>query len=61
MLRSAANSSVIEVLPSVLLELIVTSPAIVENCFSSGSATEDAIVSGLAPGSDALTLIVGVS
>jgi hypothetical protein len=31
------------------------------NSFSSGSATEIVIVSGLAPGSTALTLIVGVS
>src|SRR5439155_1339925 len=31
------------------------------NCFSSGSATADAIVSGLAPGMPALTLMVGKS
>ena len=31
----------------------------VANCFSSGSATDEAIVSGLAPGSDALTWMVG--
>jgi hypothetical protein len=36
-------------------------PAIVENCFSSGVATDDAIVSGLAPGSCALTTMVGKS
>ena len=36
-------------------------PAIVANCFSSGSATADAIVSGLAPGRLALTWIVGKS
>jgi hypothetical protein len=36
-------------------------PAIVENCFSRGVATEEAIVSGLAPGTDALTWIVGKS
>ena len=36
-------------------------PAIVENCFSSGVATADAIVSGLAPGRLALTVIVGKS
>ena len=35
--------------------------AIVENCRSSGSATDEAIVSGLAPGSEALTWIVGKS
>jgi hypothetical protein len=32
----------------------------VENCFSSGSATEDAMVSGLAPGRSAPTLMTGV-
>ena len=32
----------------------------VENCFSSGSATDDAMVSGLAPGRLALTLMTGV-
>ena len=40
---------------------MLSSPAIVENCFSSGVATEDAIVSGEAPGSDAETWIVGKS
>ena len=38
-----------------LVELIEVTPAIVENCFSSGSATAAAIVSGLAPGSAACT------
>ena len=38
-------------LPCVLVELMESTPAIVENCFSSGVATEAAIVSGLAPGS----------
>ena len=36
-------------------------PAIVENCFSSGVATDEAIVSGLAPGRLALTWMVGKS
>jgi hypothetical protein len=36
-------------------------PAIVENCFSSGVATDEAIVSGLAPGKVAVTCIVGKS
>ena len=36
------------------------SPGIVWNCFSSCSATEVAIVSGLAPGSVAATLMTGV-
>ena len=60
-LRPSSNSSVSEVLPSVLLELICFSAGMVWNCFSSGSATELAIVSGLAPGSEAETLITGVS
>ena len=50
MLRSRANCSVIVVQPLVDVEVIESMPAIVENCFSSGVATEDAIVSGLAPG-----------
>ena len=44
-----------------LVELIESMPAMVENSFSSGVATVEAIVSGLAPGSEALTWIVGKS
>ena len=36
-------------------------PAMRPNCRSSGVATDEAIVSGLAPGRPALTLIVGNS
>ena len=36
-------------------------PAIVANCRSIGEATEDAIVSALAPGSVAMMLMVGKS
>ena len=36
-------------------------PAIVENCFSSSVATAEAMVSGLAPGSSAVTWMVGKS
>ena len=61
MLRSRSNCSVMFVLPCELVEFIESRPAIVENCFSSGSATDDAIVSGLAPGRPALTWIVGKS
>ena len=46
---------------SELLETIESSPEMVENSFSSGTATEDAMVSGLAPGKLADTLIVGKS
>ena len=50
MLRLRSNCSVMLVLPCELVELIEVRPEMVENCFSSGSATADAIVSGLAPG-----------
>src|SRR5262245_45619206 len=49
------------VVPMPLVEVIESMPAIVLNCCSNGVATEDAIVSGLAPGSDAETWIVGKS
>ncbi len=49
------------VVPWVFVELIDVTPAMVENCFSSGVATEAAIVSGLAPGRLALTWMVGKS
>ena len=55
MLRSSVNWMVILVLPAALDELIESIPAIVENCFSSGVATADAMVSGLAPGKPACT------
>jgi hypothetical protein len=60
-LRLRANCRVMEVDPIEDDETIESSPAMVENCRSSGVATAAAIVSGLAPGSDALTLIVGKS
>ncbi len=60
MSRVLTNSSVTEVLPCVLTELMVARPGMVENCFSSGNATDDAMVSGLAPGSWAETLMTGV-
>src|SRR5512143_711852 len=44
-----------------LCEVIESSAGIDENCFSSGVATADAIVSGEAPGSCADTWIVGKS
>jgi hypothetical protein len=61
MLRPSSNSRVSEVLPRVLVELMVLSPGTVWNCFSRGSATELAMVSGLAPANCAETLITGVS
>jgi hypothetical protein len=44
-----------------LVDVIESMPAIVENCFSRGVATAEAIVSGLAPGRAADTSIVGKS
>src|SRR5579883_534813 len=61
MLRFKSNCKVIVVDPRPLEEVISVTPAILPNCFSSGVATEDAIVSGLAPGNWAATEIVGKS
>jgi hypothetical protein len=61
MLRLMSNWIVMSVPPCVLVELMLVTPAIDVNCFSSGSATDAAIVSGLAPGSPALTRIDGKS
>src|SRR6185369_13347135 len=47
--------------PREFVEVIESMPAMVENCFSSGVATDEAIVSGLAPGREALTWMVGKS
>ena len=60
-LRSSANWSVMSVEPSVLTDVISLMPAIRPSVRSSGVATVAAIVSGLAPGSLALTRIVGKS
>src|ERR1700680_4255135 len=61
MLRFKSNWIVIDVLPRKLDEVISVMPAIRPNCRSSGVATAEAIVSGLAPGSEAETEIVGNS
>ena len=55
MSRLLLNSSVTLVLPKVLVELMTLMPSIVENSFSKGRATADAMFSGLAPGKLALT------
>ena len=55
MFRSRANCKVTWVSPRAFTELIESRPAMVENCFSRGVATEAAMVSGLAPGRTALT------
>src|SRR3954465_127920 len=59
--RLRSNSRVIWVEPSELTDVIDDRPAIIENWFSSGVATDDPIVSGLAPGSCAVTSRVGKS
>ena len=60
-LRDRLNWSVICVTPWMLDEFIESRPAIVVNCRSRGVATAEAIVSGEAPGSAAVTWIVGKS
>src|SRR5580700_7135120 len=52
---------VIEVVPSVLDEVISVTPAIWPNCRSSGVATEEAMICALAPGRPAETEMVGKS
>jgi hypothetical protein len=47
--------------PSWLVDVIWLTPAMRPNCRSSGVATDDAMVSGLAPGKPAFTLITGYS
>src|SRR5580698_5018818 len=47
--------------PRLLADVISVTPAICPNCRSSGVATEDAMISALAPGRLALTEIVGKS
>src|SRR5690348_6430509 len=59
MSRSNVNCTVIFTEPSELTDDIVSTPAMVESCFSSGVATAEAIVSGLAPGRLAEMLMVG--
>ena len=61
MLRSRANCSVIEVLPSPLHDVIATRPGMAANCCSNGVAMVVAMVSGLAPGRAAETVMVGKS
>ena len=59
--RSRSNCKVRFVVPSELVDVISVIPASRPNRRSSGVATDDAIVSGLAPGSEALTEMVGKS
>src|SRR5271155_390655 len=59
--RFRSNCRVTLVLPRLLEEVISVTPAIRPNCRSSGVATDDAIIAGLAPGKLADTEIVGKS
>src|SRR6266508_4168536 len=61
MFRFKLNCSVIWVRPKVLVELKESSPAMVEKFFSRGVETDDAMVSALAPGKLALSVMVGKS
>src|SRR5260370_14774978 len=60
-LRLRLNSRVTCVFPSEFTDVIESRPAIIEKLFSSGVATLDAMVSGLAPGRLAVTISVGKS
>src|SRR5205085_2663606 len=61
MLRLRSNWIVIEVIPSDDDDVSEVIPAIVDNWRSIGAATDDAIVSALAPGSVAVMARVGKS
>ena len=61
MSRLRSNWIVIDVVPKPLDDVISVTPAICPNCRSSGVATEDAMISALAPGKPASTEIVGKS
>src|SRR5579859_1002693 len=60
-LRSSANWSWICVEPWMLVDVIWSMPLMVENWFSNGDATDEAMVSGSAPGRLANTEMVGKS
>src|SRR3984957_17162549 len=59
MSRSRLNCTVIELEPSELVDVSSVTPGMMENCRSSGAVTLEAMVSALAPGSDAETWMVG--
>ena len=61
MFRSRSNWTTTCVAPLTLVDVICVTPAICDSCRSSGCATVDAIVSGLAPGRLAETCMVGNS
>src|SRR5579864_5860762 len=59
--RAKSSVSVMDVTPRALEDVMVSRPGMVENWRSSGVATADAMVSGLAPGRLAFTTRVGKS
>ncbi|MDT4859725.1 hypothetical protein FQZ97_942480 [compost metagenome] len=59
MLRLRSNCRVTREEPTELVDVISLTPAMVPRCLSSGVATLVAIVSGLAPGIEALTEMTG--
>src|SRR5260221_13947718 len=61
MSRFKSNCRTMPVLPKLLEEVICVTPAIRPNWRSSGGATDEAMVSGLAPGRPAPTAMVGKS
>ena len=61
MLRLRSNWIVTAEVPSELVDVICATPGICANCRSSGCATDEAMVSGLPPGSEAETWMVGKS
>ena len=61
MLRLSSNCKMMVVCPRVFTEFMEVMPAMVANCFSRGVATEEAMVSGSAPGRLATTWMVGKS
>src|SRR5215470_20223128 len=60
-LRLRSNCTVMDDWPSDEVEVMALMPEIVANCRSIGAATEEAMVSALAPGSCAKMLMVGKS
>jgi hypothetical protein len=61
MSRLRSNWIVTEVVPRLLAEVISVTPAMCPNWRSSGVATDEAMISALAPGRLALTEMVGKS
>jgi hypothetical protein len=61
MSRVRSNCRVIWLIPNELDDVMVVSEGMSPNCRSSGAVTNDAMVSGLAPGSCVVTWMVGKS